>query len=108
MLRKPGKPRYDNLKVYCPITLLNTLGKLLMAIIAEQLKYYTGKHALLLPTHFGRRPGRTMMDALHTLMYRIKDVWHKLQVVLVLFLDIEGAFPNCHGTISERLLYGYD
>ena len=33
VLRKPGKPWYDVLKAYCPIALLNTLGKLLMAII---------------------------------------------------------------------------
>ena len=65
VLRKPGKPRYDMPKAYRPIALLNTLGKLLTAVIAEQLTYYTEKHALLPPTHFGGRPGRTTMDALH-------------------------------------------
>ena len=34
------------------------------------------------------------MDTLHTLTYSIKDAWRKKQVVSVLFLDIEGAFPN--------------
>ena len=100
VLRKPGKPQYDTPKAYHPIVLLNTLGKLMMAAVAEQLTYYTEKHALLPPTHFGGRPGRTTMDALHTLIYRIKDAWCKHQVVSVLFLDIEGAFPN---TVNERL-----
>ena len=100
VLRKPGKPRYDTPKAYRPIALLNTLGKLLTAIIAEQLTYYAEKYALLPPTHFGGRPGRTTTDALHTLTYKIKDAWRKRQVVSVLFLDIEGAFPNA---VNERL-----
>ena len=78
------------------------LGKLLTAIITEQLTYYTEKHALLPPMHFGGRPGRTTMDTLHTLTYFIKDAWRKKQVVSVLFLDIKGAFPNA---VNERLVH---
>jgi hypothetical protein len=89
VLRKPGKPRYDMLKAYHPIALLNTMGKLLTAIIAELLTYYTEKHTLLPAMHFGGRPGRTTTDALHVLTYKIKDAWRKKQVVSVLFLDIE-------------------
>jgi hypothetical protein len=89
-------------KAYRLIALLNTLGKLLTAIIVEQLTYYTEKHALLPPLHFRGRPGRTTTDALHTLTYKIKDTWHKKQVVSVLFLDIKGAFPNA---VHERLLH---
>ena len=73
ILRKPGKPRYNTPKDYQPIVLLNTLGKLMTAVVAEQLTYYTERHALLPPTHFGGCPGRTTTDALHTLTYRIKD-----------------------------------
>ena len=78
------------------------MGKLLTAIIVEQLTYYTEKHSLLLALHFGGRPGRTTMDTLHTLTYRIKDAWHKKQVVSVLFLDIEGAFLNA---VNTRLIH---
>ena len=78
------------------------MGKLLTAIISEQLTYYTEKHSLLLPTHFGGRPSRTMTDMLHMLMYRIKDAWRKHQVTSVLFLNIEGAFPN---TVNKRLIH---
>ena len=100
VLRKPSKRRYDVPKADCPIALLNTMAKLLTAIIAEQLTYYTKKYELLPPTHFGGRPGRTTTDALHVLTYRIKDAWRKKQVVSVLFLDIKGAFPNAD---NERL-----
>ena len=36
------------------------------------------------------------------LTYKIKDAWRKHQVVSVLFLDIEGAFPNA---VNERLVH---
>ena len=102
VLRKPGKPRYNVPKAYRPIALLNTMGKLLTSIIAEQLTYYTEKHDLLPPMHFGGRPGCTTTDALHALTYRIKDAWRKKQVIAVLFLDIEGAFPNA---VNEHLVH---
>ena len=102
VLRKLGKPRYDIPKVYRPIVLLNTMGKLLTAIISEQLTYYMEIYSLLPPTHFGGRPGRTTTDALHALTYKIKDVWRKRQVISVLFLDIKGAFPN---VVNERLIH---
>jgi hypothetical protein len=38
---------------------------------------------------------------MHTVTYKIKDAWRKKKVVSVLFLDIEGAFPNM---VNEKLL----
>ena len=101
VLRKPGKPRYDTPKAYRPIALLNTMGKVLTSIVAEQLTYYTEKYALLPPLHFRGRPARTTSDALHYLTHRIKDSWRKKQVTSVLFLDIEGAFSNA---VNEKLI----
>jgi hypothetical protein len=33
-------------------------------------------------------------DVLHILTCKIKDAWRRDKVVSILFLDIEGAFPN--------------
>jgi hypothetical protein len=101
VLHKPGKPRYDIPKAYRPIALLNMLAKVLTSIIAEQLTLYSKKYQLLPPQHYSGRPARTTTDALHALIYRIKDAWRKKKVILVLFLDIEGAFPNA---VNEKLL----
>jgi hypothetical protein len=101
VLRKPGKPRYDVPKAYRPIALLNTLGKVLTSIVAEQLTYYTEKYSLLPPLHFGGRPVRTTSNAIHYLVYKIKDGWRKKQVASVLFLDIKGTFPN---TVNKCLI----
>ena len=94
VLRKPGKPRYDTPKSYRPIALLNTMWKVLTAILAELLMHYAETHKLLPENHFGGRKGRTTSDAMHLLAYKIKGAWRKREVAAVLFLDIEGAFPN--------------
>ena len=101
VLCKLGKPRYDIPKAYRPIALLNTLSKVLTSIIAEQLTFYSEKYQLLPTQHYGGRPARTTTDAMHMLTYKIKDAWRKKKVVSVLFLDIEGAFPNA---VNEKLL----
>jgi Reverse transcriptase (RNA-dependent DNA polymerase) len=101
VLRKPGKPCYDVPKAYRPIALLNMMWKVLTGIIAEHLTFYTEKYHLLPDHYFGGRPGRTTTDALHLLTYRTKDAWRKGKVALVLFLDIEGAFPNA---VPDKLI----
>jgi hypothetical protein len=58
VLRKRGKPDYSAPGAYRPISLLNTLGKLLEAVMAKLLSYYAGAHRLLPDTQFGGRPGR--------------------------------------------------
>ena len=52
--------------------------------------------------HFGGWPGRTMTDALQYLIYKIKDAWRQGKVTSILFLDVEGAFPNM---VSDRLIH---
>ncbi len=102
VLCKPGKPCYDIPKAYRPIALLNTMWKILMGIMAEQLSYYTEKYQLLLDHHYGGQPGQTTTDAMHLLTYRIKDAWHKGKVMSVLLLDIKGTFPNA---VPEKLVH---
>ena len=102
VLWKPGKPSYEVPKAYRPIALINTLWKVLTAILAEQLTFFTEKHQLLPAHHFGGRPGRTTTNAMHLLTYKIKSAWRKSQVAAVLFLDVEGAFPNA---VPSKLIH---
>jgi hypothetical protein len=60
------------------------------------------KNTLLPDTHFGGRPGRTTTDAIHYLVGKIKAAWGKKRVTSVLFLDVEGAFPN---VVTDRLIH---
>jgi len=102
VLRKPGKPNYKVPKVYRPIALLSTMAKVLTGIVAEDMSRLVEKHQLLPNTHFRGRPGRTTTDAIHHLIGKIKGAWRKGSVVSILFLDIEGAFPNA---VTDRLIH---
>jgi len=102
MLHKPGKPRYDMPKAYRPITLANMFGKLLLLIIAKDLSFMCEKHQLLPANHFGGQLGWNTSNAMHLLPPRIKGAWRRHKVTVMLFLDVEGAFPN---VITHWLLH---
>ena len=102
VLCKPGKPRYDIPKAYHPVTLVNMIAKLFSSIIVEDITYLMEEHELLPANHFGGRPGWTTTDSLHLLVDSIKAAWRRKHVALVLFLDVEGAFPN---VVKEWLLH---
>ena len=83
---------------------MNTLGKLLSVIVAKDLSFMCEHYALLPDNHFGSRPGpgQCTTDAMHLLVHRIKAAWCRHNVAAILFLDVEGAFPN---TVSACLLH---
>ncbi|KAF7783210.1 hypothetical protein Agabi119p4_2586 [Agaricus bisporus var. burnettii] len=102
VLRKPGKPSYETPKAYRPIALLCTMAKLLTSIVTEEVSHAMEKHNDIPRTHYGGRPCRTTSDAVHHLVARIKEAWRKGLVVSVLYLDVEGAFPNA---VTDRLIH---
>ena len=75
VLCKPGKPQYDTLKAHRPIALMNTIGKLLSAIIAEDITYMCERYSLLPDMHFGGRPGKNASDTMHYLTNSVKSAW---------------------------------
>ena len=76
VLRKAGKPDYSLPGAYRPISLLNTLCKLLEAVMARRLSYYAEHYELLPDTQFGGRPGRTTEQALLLLANAIDRAWY--------------------------------
>ncbi|KAJ3552838.1 hypothetical protein NPX13_g11022 [Xylaria arbuscula] len=102
VLRKPGKDNYTVPKAYRPIALLNTLGKIMDAIIAQRLGYLAEAHQLLPRTHIGGRRLKSTEHALHIIVEKIYEAWNegKGKVVSLLLLDVSGAFDN----VSHRRL----
>jgi len=101
ILRKPGCPDYSIPKAYRPIALLNMTAKLISAVVTDRASHILETHGLLPATHFGSRPGRSTEDSL-LLETTIKHAWRQHKVASVLFLDIEGAFPNA---VTDQLLH---
>ena len=102
VLRKPGKPSYEIPKAYRPITLISTMAKVLTSIVAENLSRIVEEHHILPKTHFGGRPGWSTADAVHLLVNKVNAAWRVNKVDSVLFLDVEGAFPNA---VTSRLIH---
>jgi len=94
VLRKLEKPYYTIPSAHQPIALLNTVVKVLLACIVEDLAQMAELHGMLLDNHFGCRLGRTTMDLLHFMTKYVKDTWRRGEVVSTLFLDIKSIFPS--------------
>ena len=93
ILRKlTGKRDYTSPDAYRPISLLNTLGKLLEGVIARRLSYYAEKYKLLPDTQFGGRPGRSTEQALLILANAIDVALRKHRVLTLVSFDLKGAF----------------
>jgi hypothetical protein len=78
------------------------MAKVLIAVIAENLSRVIEQHQLLPKTHFGGCPGQLTSDAIHYMIDRICTAWRDNMVVSVLFLDVEGAFPN---VVTTKLIH---
>ena len=104
VLRKPGKPDYSAPGAYRPISLLNTLGKLLEAVMARRLSYFAETHGLLPDTQYGGRPGRTTEQALLVLANAIDRAWYKQKVVTLVAFDLKGAFNGVNKKSLEARL----
>jgi hypothetical protein len=52
VIPKPGKLSYDTPKSFCPIVLLNTLGKMFEKMLSNRLQFEAAKHGVLHPNQF--------------------------------------------------------
>ena len=102
VLRKPGKSSYKDPKAYHPIALLNTLGKLFSTVMADDLSHFCETREVLPKNQFGGRPGRCTSDSMLLLTHTIKEKRRRKKVASVLFLDVQGAFPN---VVKEVLIH---
>ena len=104
VLRKTGKPDYTNPSAYRPISLLNTLGKLLEAVIAKRMSYYVERYDLLPNTQFGGRPGRSTEQALLILVDAVWAAWRRNEVVTLMAWDVKGAFNGVSRPAMDSIL----
>jgi hypothetical protein len=96
VLRNPGKSDYSAPGAYRPISLLNTLGKLLEAVMARRLLYWAEKYGLLPDMQFGGRLGRNTEQALLVLANSVDRAWGCSRVVTLIAFDLKAAFNGVH------------
>ena len=103
ILRKPGGARnYTSSKNYRPISLLNTLRKIMEAVLATKISYMATTHYLLPKTHFGGQRGSCVETAIHHLLEKIYAAWNKDKIASLLMMDVSAAYPNIS---HQRLLH---
>jgi len=93
-LRKAGKDDYTSAKSYRPISLLQTISKVMESVIAERISYLVETHGLLPTTHFGARKLRSSVDALVHLQERIFRAWRGGKTLSLVSFDVKGAYNN--------------
>ena len=87
---------YANPKMYRPIALLSTLGKVLEKLYAQRIEAIAEERKLLPCQQMGARKKRSTESVLETLTNSIHTVFGcgKQNVALLLLLDVARAFPN--------------
>ncbi|XP_045537326.1 uncharacterized protein LOC123721737 [Papilio machaon] len=92
VLRKPNKEDYTHPRSYRPIGLLPIMGKVLEKMLVRRVRWYT---APMISRHqYGFMPQRGTEDSLYDMIQHIRAEVEKRRLVVLISLDIEGAFDN--------------
>lgn len=94
IIPKPGKDDYAAPKSYRPIGLLPVLGKVLEKLFSCRLLWFLGSRDLLNLRQYGFMPQRSTEDALYDAVRLMESSLKRKRIMVVISLDIEGAFDN--------------
>ncbi|CAK9795846.1 Probable RNA-directed DNA polymerase from transposon X-element [Anthophora plagiata] len=107
---KPNKDKQKS-ESYRPISLTNTMCKLLEKIINKRLRWYLETNNLLTPIQYGFRHHRSTIDVLTNIEACICDAFQKGEYLMAVCLDIEKAYdmiwkPKIINTLIELNVNG--
>lgn len=71
VIPKPDKPNYSHAKVHHPISLIETMSKLMKKAVTKHMQHDIVAHKLIPTTQFGRRSHSSCLDAGITLIHNI-------------------------------------
>jgi hypothetical protein len=94
VILKPRKEDYSLLKCYCPVVLLECLGKLLKKVVTRCLSHDITALKLIPTMQFGARSFSSMIDAGLCLTHDIKAAHTLGGVCSSLLFDLQGFFNN--------------
>jgi hypothetical protein len=104
VIPKSGKPLYDTPKLFRPIVLLNTLGKMFEKMLSNRLKFEAAEHRVLHPNKFGGVCQNYTKDAGCFLTHIAQAGWHtKLKTSVVAF-DLAQFFPSINHDVLLSIL----
>ena len=104
IIPKPNKPSYDHAKMFRPIVLLNTLGKLIEKVIAERIQFTVMKNNFIHPCQLGRLKFKSTTDAGVALTHIVRSGWAKGKSTSILAFDISQFFPSLNHNLLMTVL----
>ena len=104
IIPKPNKPKYNVPKAFQPISLLNTLGKLLTKMIATRMQFNCLKHNILHPGQCGSVKKHATIDAGVTLASFIAESRELGLHSSACTFDISQFFPSLSHRITTHIL----
>jgi hypothetical protein len=94
VIPKPDRPDYTQAKAHRPISLLETMSKLLEKVVAQRMQHDIVAEELIPTTQFGGRRHSSCLDAGLTLLHDVQAAHSAgLKCGIVLF-DVKGFFDH--------------
>ena len=104
VISKPNKSLYDHPKAFCPIVLLNTLGKLIEKVVAERLQFIVTSNDFIHPSQLGSLKFKSTADAGIVLTHIIQSGWAKGRSTSSLVFNISQFFPSLNHNLLILIL----
>jgi hypothetical protein len=104
VIPKPDKPDYSLPKAHCPISLLETMSKLLEKAVVKRMQHDIVKHELIQANQFGGRAHSSCLDAGLALLHNVQEAHRQGLKCGILLFDVRGFFDNVnHGRMTAIL-----
>jgi hypothetical protein len=91
---KPDKADYSLPKAHRPISLLETMSKLLEKAVAKRMQHDIVAHELIYTNQFGGRAHSSCLDAGLTLLHDVQSAHRAGLKAGILLFDVRGFFDN--------------
>jgi hypothetical protein len=104
VIPKLDKPDYSLPKAHRPISLLETMSKLLEKAVAKRMQYDIVKYELVQANQFGGRAHSSCLDAGLALLHDVQEAHRRGLKCGILLFNVRGFFDNVnHGRMTAIL-----
>jgi hypothetical protein len=104
VIPKPDKPDYSLPKAHRPVSLLETMSKLLEKVVAKRMQHDIVKYKLIQANQFGGRAHLSCLDVGLALLHDVQEAQCRGLKCSILLFDVHGFFDNVnHGHMTAIL-----